>query len=75
MHFFIDKKFFQNLLYESTLKAQKMNLKPVIVWFTSYDRNLEQEKMLALGQHLVSKILVKIQGTEKLTDLENLGTR
>lgn len=28
--FFIDKKFFQNLLYERTLKGQKMNLKPVM---------------------------------------------
>ena len=32
-------------------------------------------KAPALGQHLVSKILAKIQGTEKLTDLGNLGTR
>ena len=30
--FFIDKEFFQNLLYESTLKTQKMNLKPVMAW-------------------------------------------
>ena len=28
-----------------------------------------------LGEHLVSKILTKIQGTDKLVDLENLATR
>ncbi|CAF1551291.1 unnamed protein product, partial [Rotaria sordida] len=28
-----------------------------------------------LGEHLVSKILAKILGTEMLVDLENLGTR
>ena len=31
--------------------------------------------MLTLVKYLVSKILGKIQGTEMLVDLENLGTR
>ncbi|CAF4712236.1 unnamed protein product [Rotaria sp. Silwood1] len=33
------------------------------------------EMLFALVKHLVSKILGKIQGTEMLSDLENLGTR
>ena len=40
-------------------------------WSNLFWRN----QMTTLGQHLVSKILAKIQGTEKLTDLKNLGTR
>ena len=32
-------------------------------------------ELLTLVNYLVSKILGKIQGTEMLVDLENLGTR
>ena len=32
-------------------------------------------KVIALVKYLVSKILGKIQGTEMLADLENLGSR
>ena len=36
---------------------------------------LGRKRMSTLVKYLVSKILGKIQGTEMLADLENLGTR
>ena len=36
---------------------------------------LQSELYITLVKYLVNKILDKIQGTEMLVDLENLGTR
>ena len=47
----------------------------VLIVRTICDRLYQFILYPTLGQHLVSKILAKIQGTEKLTDLGNLGTR
>ena len=39
------------------------------------DQSIGSTIYLSLVNYLVSKILGKIQGTEMLVDLENLGTR